>query len=169
MLVDHILEVFEEYGVPKEQVKERVYFVSDRGPNIKYGLLRNGFKRITCYAHMIHNLVSAMLDQPQVKEIIKNCSKLAAYVKNGGLNAKLKTSLKIYVSTRWNSVHMMISAILSNYNDIYDLLVEKQRAMNECNQFRSNRQVENILEYLTILDIDELKRIEIFLNPFKVK
>lgn len=168
MLVAHILNVFQQYGLTEEQVKEHVYFVSDRGSNIKSGLLNNGFRRITCYAHLIHNLVCAMLEDELVKTIVKQCSALSAYMKNTGLNRKLNTSLKIHVQTRWNSVYAMINAILENHKDIYDLLQEKQKALDEHNR-KNNKKLEDILELLTIIDTDELKRIRDFLQPFKVK
>lgn len=82
-----------EYDLSEAEVKENVLFLSDRGANIKYGLNNAGFIRLTCYAHIIHNLVSYMLDEPRL-EIIKRCSSLSSYMKNSGMNKHLKISLK---------------------------------------------------------------------------
>lgn len=92
--------MFEEYGLSEEQVKTHVVFVSDRGPDIKYDLLNNGFQRVTCYAHIIHNLVTKMLSKQTVKEIVDKCVALSSYVKNAGLNQHLPKSLKKCISTR---------------------------------------------------------------------
>lgn len=104
VLISHILSVFARYGFNEDDVKKYVVFISDRGSNIKYGLIRNGFERLTCYPHIIHNLVSYMLTEARVKLIISQASELSAYMKNSGLNMLLKTTLKRSVSTRWNSV-----------------------------------------------------------------
>lgn len=154
VLIEHILKVFDEYGLTEQEVKENVYVISDRGPNIKSGLIKHGFKRMTCYAHLIHNLVGTMLEDTEVNEIIKKCSKLTAYMKNTGLNAQLKTSLKLWVSTRWNSVYMMIDSILVNYNDIHDILTKKQRVLDMYNR-KHSKPVVIIMELLTNLDVGE--------------
>lgn len=111
---------------------------------------------------MIHNLMSAMLEQANLKDIIKKCSQLATYVKNSGLNRKLKTLLKAFVPTRWNSVFIMIESIINNYRDVYDLMHEKQRILNDHNR-NQNKKLENIMDYLTTLNMDELIRIKKFL------
>lgn len=111
-MISHIIDIFLEYGSSEAEVKEHVLFLSDRGPNIKYGLNNAGFIRLTCYAHIIHNLVSYMFDEPRVMAIIKQCSSLLSYVKNSGMNEDLKTSLKPHTAIRWNSVFLMIDAII---------------------------------------------------------
>lgn len=169
VLVDHILKILMEYGFTENEVKEHFIFLSDRGPNIKYGLINAGFIRLTCYAHLIHNLVTHMLDHTRVKEMIKKCCALSSYIKNSGLNKKLNTSLKTFTATRWNSVFIMIDAIIKNYQDIYDLLIMKQRLRNE-SRIKYNQQPDNsISELVTVLNIAEMEIIRIFLEPFKVR
>lgn len=73
VLVDHIIKIFKEYEIGAEDVKKHIVFVTDRGP---YGLVKAGFKRLTCYAHVIHNLISEMLSEPRVKEVMKHCGAL---------------------------------------------------------------------------------------------
>lgn len=149
-------------------MKEHIYFVTDRGSNIKWGLINNGFNRITCYAHILHNLVSAMLQETSVKETIKKANALSSYVKNCGMNAKLKKSLKCYTTTRWNSVYIMLDAIIVSYEEIYELLMEKQRTYNE-EKIKKGKQPETeILELITTLNRSELIEICNFLQPFKV-
>lgn len=153
----------------EDEVKEHVLFLSDRGANIKYRLINAGFIRLTCYAHIIHNLVSHMLSEKRVKEIIQQCSVLSSYVKNSGMNKHLKTSLKRHTPTRWNSVFMMVEAIINNYQDIYEALIVKQRWRNEYN-IKNGKQPDNELsELLTVLNRKELEELMTFLEPFKVE
>lgn len=158
-----------EYGLSEEEVKTNIKFLSDRGANIKYGLIKEGFMRLACYAHIIHNLVSYMLDEPNVHEIVLKCSKLSSYFKNSGLNTQMPTSLKRHVPTRWNSVFTMLEAIIENYQQVYDLLLTKQRLMNEVRR-RINHQPDNDLTDLcSALNLEELIQIRDFLKPFKVR
>lgn len=124
--------------------------------------------RLTCYAHLIHNLLSCMLDETEMKGIVEQSSKLSSYVKNAGLNSKLKTSLKRYTTTRWNSVYTMISAIIENYQPVYDLLVERQILRNE-SKLKQNKAPDNqITDLITVLNRTRLVEIRDFLQPFKV-
>lgn len=157
-----------EYGLNSTEVKQRVRFVSDRGPDIKYGLLRNGYKRITCYAHIIHNLVSKMLTETKMNEIILKCSQLSSYVKNTGLNKHLKISLKRYTSTRWNSVFLMIDSIITSFSEVYKMLTIKQRLRNESRINASKLPDQEILNLIGELNLSELNQIKNFLEPFKV-
>lgn len=150
------------------EIKEHVIFISDRGPNIKYGLIREGFTRLTCYSHIIHNLVSFILTEQKVKQIVQQCAVLSSYIKNTGLNKQLKPSLKRYTATRWNSVFIMIDCIIKSYNDVYKLLITKQRLRNEC-KINSNKQPDHeISDMVSVLNQSELIEIRDFLGSFKV-
>lgn len=152
----------------RSDVLDYVIILSDRGPNIRYGLIKAGFIRLTCYAHIIHNLVTAMLQQSRVGNIIKLSSKLSAYMRNSGLNSKLRTSLKNYTCTRWNSVYIMIKEIIKNYQAVYDLLCKKQTSINEA-RLRQNMQPETtLLDLITDLSKTDLITLCEFLEPFKV-
>lgn len=169
VLIKHIVNIFKEYDLTEETVKENVLFISDRGSNIKFGLIKAGYIRLTCYAHIIHNLVSAILKEETVSAIIKKCTELCSYMKNSGLNKELKTTLKMCVSTRWNSVYIMINSIIDMYDAVYDLLLSRQRALNEM-RLKQGRQPENSLtELVTSLCLADLVKIRDFLKPFKVK
>lgn len=157
VLIRHILSVFVRYDFNEDDVKKYVVFISDRGSNIKYCLIRNGFERLTCYPHIIHNLVSYMLTEPRVKLIISQASELSAYMKNSGLNMLLETTLKRAVSTRWNSVYIMLREILNNYENIVRVLNDKQTTVKN-----------NVLQLITWLKKQEVEQICSFLEPFKL-
>lgn len=168
-MTEHILSIFREYDLTSAEVKKHVIFVSDRGPDIKYGLINNGFKRLTCFAHFIHNLVSKMLTEANVKKIVDNCARVASFIKNTGLNKHLKSSLKRFTPTRWNSVYKMIDSIIENYGEIYKVLTARQRLRNEGRINSQKNPDEEILNLITALKKSELVSIKSFLEPFKVK
>lgn len=169
VLTDHILEIFKEYDLTEDQVKQHVTFLSDRGANIRYGLIREGFVRLTCYAHIVHNLVMHMLEDPCLQEIIKLCTRLCSYVKNSGLNSQLKTSLKLYTPTRWSSLFMMLDAIIKMYQDVYNLLVAKQRLINEARMKSGQNPDNNLTDLITNLPLQKMTQMRDFLEPFAVR
>lgn len=163
----NIIDIFGKYGLTADQVREDVIFISDRGSNVKIGLINGGFIRLTCYAHIIHNMVTYMLDDPKIKVIIEKNSKLANYVKNSGLNHKLKRSLKRFTPTRWNSVFIMLESIIESYSDVYELLIMKQRLMNEA-RLKKHQSTDNaISELITTLNLSDMKAMKTL--PFKVR
>lgn len=169
VIVTRLIDIFKEYGLSEGEIKRHVIFLSDRGPNVRYGLTKAGFIRLTCYAHMIHNLVSYMLDEKSVQVLIKQSTCLSSYVKNSGLNKELKMGLKLYTKTRWNSVYSMVDVIINNYQDLYELLISRQRLRNEA-RISCNQQPDNVIsDLVTNINLTELTRLRDFLAPFKVR
>lgn len=163
------MDIFKEYNFTESEVKQHVIFLSDRGPNIRYGLIRAGFVRLTCYAHIIHNLIMCMMEEQAVKDILTLCSRLCSYVKNCGLNSQLKTSLKLYTTTRWNSIYTMIDSIISNYQEVYELLIAKQRLINEARLGNGQQPDNSLSELVTNLPLSKMVQIRDFLHPFTVR
>lgn len=157
VLIHHICKIFAQYGFSEEDIRKFCIFLSDRGPNVRYGLEGFGLIRLNCYAHLINNLVKFMLEDPTVKSIIQSASTLASYLKNAGLNQHLKSTVKTYSKTRWNCVYVMLATIVKNHDGIFDVLSEKQRAM------RKN----DLLPMITVLNMCELTKICNFLETFK--
>lgn len=151
----HFLKGFSEYGFNEEDVKAHVTILSDRGPNVLFGL--NDFDRLNCYAHLVNNLVQAMIKVAEITEIAKNVSALTSYLKNTGLHLRLGVTLKPFSKTRWNSVYTMFKALLSaDFQRIAELLIEKQRTSNR-----------PLLPMLTVLEKKDVQAICNFLEPFK--
>lgn len=151
-----------------DEVKTQVTILSDRGSDIKYGLINNGYKRLTCYAHIIHNLVSKMLSSPRVKAIIDDSARLASYVKNTGLNKFLKPTVKRFVSTRWNSIFVMIDSILKNFDELLKLLGARQQLRNVSRNKASKQPDQAIIDLLNAINKTVLISLRDFLEPFKV-
>lgn len=137
-------------------MKQYITFVTDRGSNFKYGLLSAGFKRHNCYAHLIHNLVKKMLSKGEAKVMISTAANITAFVKKSNINAQLKKTIKSFSRTRWNGAHAMLESIIDNYDDLVDLLYQRQRKDPKQNYF----------DKLTTLNIGELKQVCSFLEKF---
>lgn len=157
VIVKHILTVFQEFGVTEDEVRKFATFVTDRGSNIKYGLIDAGFERLNCFAHLINNLVEYMLSSEEVKQLIDKVLALVAYLKRSGLNARLKKSVKKHSPTRWNTVQITVDDVDGSYNDIVDVLVEKQR----------NNPKKNVVHLITDINKVHLSMVNQFLKPFK--
>lgn len=168
VLIHQILRVFNEYGLTEAEVKQHVIFVSDRGANIRYGLIKNGFLRLTCFAHIMHNLIMDMVAIPEVADLITMCSRLCSYMKNSGLNSKLTKSLKLYSPTRWSSLFAMIDTIIGMYQHVYELLITRQRLVNEARLKNGQQPKNNLAELITKLPLGKMIQIRDFLEPFKV-
>lgn len=102
VIVDAILASFASFGYTAKDVKNLVTFVSDRGPNIRYGLQENGFDMLHCWDHLLINITGKMLEVPELQTMLKNVNQLCSYMKNTGLIARLPKSLKTFSKSRWN-------------------------------------------------------------------
>lgn len=148
---DHILlrrimnEILREHGL-LEHI-DRLVLVTDRGGNIRLALPE--VIRLNCFPHFLNNIVDHVCENPTVKGYITDCKALVKYFKFG-LNNLLSTTLKSAVSTRFNSVCIMIESILNNWDDVTRILAERKQ---EC-------RIENI-------DFDYLQIIYVFLEKFR--
>lgn len=156
VIVKYILKVLGEYGFSEEEVKQFVTFVTDRGSNFKYGLISAGFSRHNCYAHLIHNLIKAMLTPARVKEITKTAAKITAFVKNSNINSQMKNTIKSFSKTRWNGAQTMLESIAVNFNELYDLLYQRQRRNPK----------ENCFDSINSLNVAEVMAVSKFLKQF---
>lgn len=157
VIVNAILSSFASYGYTAENVKNLVTFVSDRGPNIRYGLQRQGFDLLHCYAHLLNNLTENMLKVPELKTILQNANDLCLYMKRTGLNARLKKTMKTFSRSRWNGACIMFLSVLeTDFNLLTEILVEKQRATKD-----------NLVQMVTAVNKDEIRPVYEFLAPIK--
>lgn len=123
-----ILEIFEKnFGIPEEIFAEKVKGISDRGKNVAMALATGGNIVLHCYCHLLNNLVENMCKFECVKTIISNASTLVNLMKTSGMNSRLKTTLKSNVVTRWNSVYYMLNSINVNYDQLLEILTQKER------------------------------------------
>lgn len=143
---DCIKKALESNGLPFDHNK--LVFVTDRGSNIKKAL--DNFTRLNCFPHFVNNTVQQTCKVDVISKIIDRCAKLVKYFKISGLNNELRVSLKSIIKTRFNYVLATIDSILANWDQINEILERE----NEMNRIES-------------IDIELLKKISKFLNPFK--
>lgn len=114
-----LIEYLESYSL--DSFVDKFIFVSDRGSNIKKAL--EPYNSIHCFAHMVNNLVNYMLKD--IDTVVAAVKSLVKYFKVSGLNSVLEETLKSYVKTRWNSVYYMIKSVISNWEQINEILRNK--------------------------------------------
>lgn len=151
-----ILDMLLTYGFTEIDVRSSIHFVTDRGSQYK---AIDKFQRANCFAHMLHNIVSAMCKDVELNEIISNAKSLVRYVKKAGINYRSNLRLKSYCETRWSTVFTMLSSIVSKFEDIYKVLEERQN---------QNKKYSDCLKYIECLHKSTLSAIVSFLEPFKV-
>lgn len=131
-------------------------FVTDRGSNFKYGLKSAGFDRRSCLAHLVHNLIEHMLSKGRAHEIIVTAAKVTAIVKNSNINSQLPKSIKSFSKTRWNGTYCMLQSIIVNFDQIFDLLYQRQRQDSK----------QTCFDLISSLKLEELKAVCAFLKQF---
>lgn len=118
VVANHFYAVLNSYGVEKEEVKENVTAIHDRGGNIRQGIKDEGITQVLCY-HLINNILGAMVKGHLAKTHIAAALSLTSYMKRTGLSNKLESTVKLNCPTRWNTVYNMIHSITVNYGDMY--------------------------------------------------
>lgn len=106
LLKEKVIEYVNEFEL-MPYIENNIVFVSDRGSNIVKAM--SSFQHINCFAHMIHNTTEKMLEKNETVAALKSIVK---YFKSNGTNALFENTLKSFVSTRWNSVYMMLQSCL---------------------------------------------------------
>lgn len=105
-LKEKVIEYVNEFEL-FPYIENNIVFVSDRGSNLVKAM--SSFQHTNCFSHMIHNTATKLLDKNQTVSIVTSIVK---YFKSNGHNALFETILKSNVSTRWNSVHMMLESFI---------------------------------------------------------
>lgn len=124
-------EIFADFDITKDQIRERITFTTDRGGNIRNALCAG--ERFNCFAHMLNNIVDTMCSVPNVKQMISDAASLVRYMKKSGLSndKRLKRALQSFIETRWNTVYYCLQSILDNYNVILEILLEKENVSRQ--------------------------------------
>lgn len=97
-------------------------FVSDSDAKL-VAALRDDFDRQSCAVHDLSLAVKAALKSAETNNLglmIDACKELVRHFKKTGMNNKLSHTLKQDVSTRFNSIHTMLTSIDSVYDEVGD-------------------------------------------------
>ncbi|KAF1377848.1 hypothetical protein PFLUV_G00205000 [Perca fluviatilis] len=155
---DQVTSVLLNYGIPGE----KVFFVSDQGPNIKAAL--QPYHWIPCSAHILNTVLRQTFSEKSAPEGIKdvltlldNCKSLVTFLKRTGVVASLTHTVIQECEVRWNSRVNMLEAVLKTYSDIRKLLEDKDQLHRMEGIFEE--QLSHLIEFLTLfkLAINELE------------
>ena len=143
-----VADVAADFGLSMAQVS----VVTDNASNM-LAAFRDRCLRLSCFAHCLNLVVTDMLHNANtdLQTLISNCKTLVRHFKHAALQLKLKKTLKQECPTRWNSLYIMLESILSQYDDMHDLLAERKE-----------------LRYLYAIDKETLQVTVDFLEHFKV-
>ena len=103
---------------------ERAIIVTDRGSNMIAAFKEKN--RICCVNHLIHNTVEEAVEGvAEIAGIIAVSQKIVKYFKKSGINSSLRTKLKSFAPTRWNTVYYLLFSIQKNWQEITAILLDK--------------------------------------------
>lgn len=123
-IYNEIVRIFETFNVQKQEIDEKITFVSDRGRNIVNALSKS--TRLNCYAHLINNLVRSMCEIEKMVDIVSKACSLVRYVNTSSLKnfEGLHRKLKQMCETRFNTVHTTLQSICDIYEDVSNALYD---------------------------------------------
>lgn len=154
IIKDAIFEMFADFGVTGDEVREYVCMVTDRGSNMLAAISELDSER--CLAHLCNNVVGHMLKVPEVKEILGKSTNLVRFMKTSHAGSHMTSKLKSFPETRFNYAHDMLQSICSNHEQVFEVLSTKGDATNN-----------DLTDKITCLPIDKMKSICDLLVFFK--
>jgi len=105
------------------KITGKLIFVSDSDAKL-VSALKDDFDRLSCTVHDLSLAVKAALkgaETNRLGKMIEDCKVLVRHFKKTGMNNKLTQTLKQDISTRFNSVHTMLTSIDAVYDEVRDL------------------------------------------------
>lgn len=106
-----------------KKITGKFVFVSDSDAKL-VAALRDDFDRLSCAVHDLSLAVKAALkgaELTRLGQMIEDCKVLVRHFKKTGMNNKLSQTLKQDISTRFNSIHTMLTSIDAVYDEVRDL------------------------------------------------
>lgn len=159
-LNEQITSVLTSYGIQTD----KIVFVSDQGANIKAAL--RSYHWIPCSAHILNTVLRHTFSTKgdsesdgieDIVDMIDYCKELVAYLKRTGAIASLKHTVNQECDVRWNSKVTMLESIQKQYQDIRELL--KNRDQEHRLGGIHQDQLTHLIDFLTLfkLAISELE------------
>jgi hypothetical protein len=106
-----------------KKITGKFVFVSDSDAKL-VAALGDDFDRLSCAVHDLSLAVKAALkgvELTRLGQMIEDCKVLVRHFKKTGMNNKLSQTLKQDISTRFNSIHTMLTSIDTVYDEVRDL------------------------------------------------
>lgn len=123
-----LLTKLQDFDVSESDMKRdgKFVFVSDSDAKL-VAALREDFDRQSCVAHDLSLAVKHAMtktDSSTIGLMIEGCKTLVRYFKKSGLNRQLSKSLKQEISTRFNSVYIMLSSVNDALDEVTVILTQ---------------------------------------------
>ncbi|KAJ6642790.1 Transposable element Hobo transposase, partial [Pseudolycoriella hygida] len=125
VVTQYIEEELEKYGIVD---LSNIIFVTDRGANMVAAIPASN--RMNCIDHVINNIVEHALDVQDMQswtELHAKSKLLVSYFKQSSLQSQLPITLKAENDTRWNTTLRMLRSILTSWNEVKELLRERNQ------------------------------------------
>ena len=109
------------------------YLCTDSAPNV-VSAFKNSKTRFSCIAHSLHLVVTELVSDLNksndktaevLSKAIRECKSLATHF-NHIKPPQLERTIKNVVATRWNSVLTMLRSIYSQFDNVKDILEDRQ-------------------------------------------
>ncbi|CAF4238185.1 unnamed protein product [Rotaria magnacalcarata] len=143
-----IWNILKSYDINPDSYE--IIYITDNGSNLISAL--NGEAHIRCICHCINLVVSQSIEAcPSIDLIVAQCRDLVCHFKRCDLQSKLSSTLKQDICTRWNSTYDTIWSIYLNYDDVQEILLNR-----------------NEEKYLSGIDRYLIKDITDLLSVFKI-
>ncbi|CAF3417660.1 unnamed protein product [Rotaria socialis] len=143
-----IWNILKSYDINPDSYE--IIYITDNGSNLISAL--NGEAHIRCICHCINLVVSQSIEAcPSIDLIVAQCRDLVCHFKRCELQSKLSSTLKQDICTRWNSTYDTIWSIYLNYDDVQEILLNR-----------------NEEKYLSGIDRYLIKDITDLLSVFKI-
>ncbi|CAF4861469.1 unnamed protein product, partial [Rotaria socialis] len=101
-----------------------IIYVADNGSNLISALC--GEAHIRCICHCINLVITKSIEECLVVgSLVTKCRDLVCHFKRYELQNQISTTLKQDICTRWNSTYDTMWSIYLNYDDVEDVLVNR--------------------------------------------
>ena len=114
-----IWNILKLFGIDPD--KFQIIYVTDNGSNLISAL--GGEAHLRCVCHCINLTVKQSLEEcSAIDLLISNCRDLVSHFKRCELQHKLPSTLKQDICTRWNSTYDTLWSIWLNFDDVEQVL-----------------------------------------------
>lgn len=125
-----VVSKLKEYGVSETELNRegRFVFVCDSDAKL-VAAVREDFDRQSCVAHdlsLAEKYALKNIEKSSVALTIEACKTLVRFFKKSGLNRQLTKTLKQEVSTRFNSIYMMLSSVDDVFDEVTVVLTKNE-------------------------------------------
>ncbi len=147
-----IWNILKSFGIDPDAFE--IVYVTDNGSNLISAL--SGEAHIRCICHCINLVVKQSLEEcGSIDSLISECRELVTHFKRCELQDKIPSTLKQDICTRWNSTYDTLWSIWLNFEDVEQVLENRNEGIYLSNIDRYI--VKDITDLLSIFKIGSEK------------